>query len=462
MTFLTPILKNALVAMAFVVTTSTMFSQNQDINISDSGTLGNAALNVPTEFIITIENTHSGGNPANNKLTVTSISITGTDAAEFSITGFTNPTIIDRSGSFTFTLVFTPTSAGTKNATIEITSDDPDENSYSFDISGYGDETLTSLVLLNTYPLSVLEPSGLAFDKVNNQLFTVSDNTGLVYRISTSGTTLQTLNYTGADLEGVSMYTGNKILIAVEGTRELVEYDYVVDDGTSTSHVMNYSTTDLTNTGDNSRIEGVTYDSGNDVFYFLNEKNPGGLIKADGSFSVTDEYPLNYAGDYSGAYFVEETGYLWLTSDQESTIYKCNTDGTVEESFPITTSGGAIIDKLEGIAIDYSSELLYAVSDGGQELYVFQINNPVLNTPEVSSFQDILRVYPIPARDYINLKLPNTNKIKKVSVYNTLGETIFTDLNVQNKINVSYLKQGIYFLEVTTDTKRYTRTIAIE
>ena len=70
----------------------------------------------------------------------------------------------------------------------------------------------TTLTLQNTYTLTVLEPSDLAFDKLNNVLYTVSDNDGKVYKLSTTGTVLQTLAYAGADLEGVCMYKNNKIL----------------------------------------------------------------------------------------------------------------------------------------------------------------------------------------------------------------------------------------------------------
>ncbi len=373
-------------------------AQNQDINLIGNGNdIYNGGTNSPdinnntnfgdivllsaSEITFTLENTHSGGSPRNNKLSVSDIILSGSNASEFVVSGISLPKSINRNSSSTFKITFTPTTLGSKTALISILSDDPDENPYTFNIKGTGVDVGNepSLTLLNTHPLTVLEPSGLAFNRATNELFTVSDNTGFVYRISNTGTTLQTLNYVGSDLEGVSMYTTNKILIAVEGSRELIEYDYVVDNSASfTSHVMNYTNTDLSATGDNSRIEGVTYDDANNEIYFLNEKNPGALIKADGSFNVINEYPdpLAHGGDYSGSAYVKETGELWLASDQNSTIYKCNTNGTIIQSFPVTTSGGNPINKLEGIAIDYNNQLLYAVSDGGQELYIFKINDP--------------------------------------------------------------------------------------
>lgn len=355
--------------------------------------LGDVVLTSSTQATFTIENTWSGGSPKGNKLTITDITITGTNANDFVISGISLPKDINRSNSSTFNIIFSPSSLGVKIATITIINNDGDENPYVFQVSGNGIEAGNepSLILTNTYPIGVLEPSGLAYNATNDELFTVSDNTGMVYKLSTTGSILQTLSYAGADLEGVSMYTSNKLLVAVEGSRELIEYDYV-NDTFIASHVMNYSTTDLSTTGDNSRIEGVTYDAQNDAIYFLNEKNPGGLIKADGNFNVVNEYPLSYAGDYSAAHYVKETGLLWLASDQESTIYKCNTDGTVIDTFPVTTSGGGTINKLEGITIDHANQLLYAVSDGGQELYVFAINDPNTSQTAITAVQDSFSV----------------------------------------------------------------------
>ena len=457
-------LQTLLLSFTVVFFSNFSFSQNQDINIPESGNVGNVALNAPRAFTFTLANTFSGGSPSNNQLTVNSINVTGTNASEFVVSGITLPIVIDRAGSATFTVTFTPTASGNRTATLDISSNDPDENPYYFNLSGYGDPTLTSLTLLNTYPLTVLEPSGLAYNKVTNELFTVSDNTGLVYRMSTNGTVLQALNYPGSDLEGVSMYKGNKILIAVEGTRELVEYDYMVDNGSFTSHTMNYTNVDLSPAGDNSRIEGVTYDPINDIIYFLNEKNPGALIKADGSFNVIAEYPdpLNHGGDYSASFYEEETGLLWIGSDQTSTIYKCNTDGSIVEFFPVTTSGGTAIDKLEGIAIDSANRILYAVSDGGEELYVFQINDPVLRASSYALNENELKVYPIPTSNYLNVKLSRSQHISAIFMYSADGKVIDSFSPNNENLDVSHLKSGVYFLKVMTPDATYLKTVVIK
>ncbi|MDB4505676.1 SdiA-regulated domain-containing protein [Saprospiraceae bacterium] len=234
----------------------------------------------------------------------------------------------------------------------------------------------TSLSFVDRFDISgfVAEPSGLAYNKLTNELFTVSDANN-IYRMSITGVELSTYTFAG-DLEGISMYSlPNTLLVAIENTYEIIEYNYVT--GNTVPHTMNYTNKGSANSG----IEGVTHDSNTGNIYFLNEKNPGALIIADSNFVVTNEYVLTYAGDYSASYFVEETGFLWLGSDMESIVYKCNTNGSVIETFPITqdgTLGGDPLGKLEGIAIDYANNFLYIVSDAGQFLYVYKIiENPL-------------------------------------------------------------------------------------
>lgn len=63
------------------------------------------------------------------------VQITGANASQFSVSIIPSNSIIG-GGSTTFEITFTPTSGGTKNATILIYSNDSDENPYNFNIRG--------------------------------------------------------------------------------------------------------------------------------------------------------------------------------------------------------------------------------------------------------------------------------------------------------------------------------------
>ncbi|WP_456378097.1 SdiA-regulated domain-containing protein [Lutibacter sp.] len=214
-----------------------------------------------------------------------------------------------------------------------------------------------TLELEASYKIDVLEPSGLAVNSSGTILYTVSDNTAQVYKLSTTGNVLQTFSYEGNDLEGVSTFTENKLLLAEERTKQIVVFDMVT--GEFSNHYINYENNDA-----NSGTEGVSYDENSNTIFILNEKNPGLLIRLRSDFSVIATYELDFANDYSGIFYESSSNNLWIVSDQSKTINKCSLTGKVIESYSIN------ITQAEGIAI--SNNKIYVVSDAEEKLYVFK------------------------------------------------------------------------------------------
>ena len=104
--------------------------------VTDDTDFGNVDVAVGANAnIFTIENT---GTAALN-LTDPSpyISITGTNAADFTLTA--NPTTpIATAGNTAFTITFNPSATGLRTASVSIANDDSDEDPYTFDIQGTG------------------------------------------------------------------------------------------------------------------------------------------------------------------------------------------------------------------------------------------------------------------------------------------------------------------------------------
>ncbi len=73
-----------------------------------------------------------------------------------------------------------------------------------------------NLVLIDSFDLDILEPSDLCYDSTTNSLWTVSDNTNLVYNIDFEGNIFQTLTYNGEDLEGITYDSAGNTLWIVE------------------------------------------------------------------------------------------------------------------------------------------------------------------------------------------------------------------------------------------------------
>lgn len=83
-------------------------------------------------------------------------------------------------------------------------------------------------------------------------------------------------------------------------------------------------------------------------------------------------------------------------------------------------------------------------------------------SPVLSSDNFVLShfsVYPNPASDIVNINLNEGLILKKVNIYNTLGQLVKTE-NKYN-INVNSLSKGIYFLEIMTDKGKASRKILV-
>ncbi len=213
------------------------------------------------------------------------------------------------------------------------------------------------LELLVKYKIDVPEPSGLAIDQSGSALYTVSDNTNKVYKISAQGEVIRTFGYSGNDLEGVSLYKDDKLLLAEERLKQIVVFDML--SGSVQKHRIDYQ-----NNEDNSGIEGVSYNSHDGSTFILNEKNPGLMIRLSSDFSIVKSYDLSFASDYSGIFYDNGKKELWIVSDQKKTINQCTLNGKLIKSYSVN------IDKVEGIVL--TNNKIFVVSDADAYLYVYK------------------------------------------------------------------------------------------
>ncbi len=93
----------------------------------------------------------------------------------------------------------------------------------------------------------------------------------------------------------------------------------------------------------------------------------------------------------------------------------------------------------------------------GPEYYVMNIlGNQVLSVG--TNLADVVSVYPSPATDVLNIKLPSSVDVKSVSLINVLGKT--TGVTYSNgEMNVSGLAAGVYFLNIETNLGAYTQKV---
>ncbi len=208
------------------------------------------------------------------------------------------------------------------------------------------------------YALDFPEPSGLAYDSENHVLWTISDSTGQIYKLSLTGETLAILPYRGEDPEGITLNEETSILYVVEeGTGEIVSVDM---SGNEIDRFLLSSVGATTNRG----LEGIAFNRSTQTLLAIRERNPSTWVVVDlDGVEQTRRNDIDFAEDYSGVAYSIDDGQLWVVSDESKMIYRVSEWGDVLESFDSN------IKKAEGIVV--LKDTLYVVSDSKAELYRF-------------------------------------------------------------------------------------------
>ena len=103
-------------------------------SLSDHTDFGNVLVSTPFARTYTISNSGT----SNLTIGAGAIATIGGDASMFVVSGYTVPVIIAPAGSAAIEVTFTPTSLGLKTTTLNIATNDCDENPYNFSIQGTG------------------------------------------------------------------------------------------------------------------------------------------------------------------------------------------------------------------------------------------------------------------------------------------------------------------------------------
>lgn len=218
-----------------------------------------------------------------------------------------------------------------------------------------------SLELISSFKTDVPEPSGLTLSYDKKALWTVSDETNRAYLISFEGTIIDSLQLQGIDPEGITVINDTTITVIFERERSIAFYN------TSGKEINKKIFPEFT--GDlNMGFEGIAYNPVNGHYFIVNEMNPQLLIEIDSDLNIVKHTELNFANDFSGLYFGDDFNYLWVISHESKLVAKCDLNGNLIESYNVD------IPQLEGIAIDYDTNLIYLICDISEELFVYKLH----------------------------------------------------------------------------------------
>ena len=127
---------------------------------------------------------------------------------------------------------------------------------------------------------------------------------------------------------------------------------------------------------------------------------------------------------------------------------------TVNENFGVRTS-----PFLADINHDNIPELFVGNSNGGLH-FVSLMNAPGVDKSD-GAFMSAIRIYPNPASDFVVIDA-DTKKAFSVRIYDVHGELVYSTYTASQKISVKDLKDGVYFVQLLIDGKKYSQKIVIK
>lgn len=218
----------------------------------------------------------------------------------------------------------------------------------------------SDLELVRTVALAVPEPSDLCLDRDRVHLWTVSDNTGLVYRLRLADLVVdRTLSYHGEDPEGIWQSPADGTLfVTEERTRQIVHLDSMgVELGRVTVPGLGGK--------ENNGLEGITFSPVLAHFLLLQQREPARIVEADSSGHVLELRPITFVSELSGVSYDGEEDQLLIVSASGRRIARTSTAGSLVASWAIP------VEAAEGIALDRARGRIYVVSDDLAKFYEF-------------------------------------------------------------------------------------------
>ena len=261
------------------------------------------------------------------------------------------------------------------------------------------------LELLEHHPIrdaasGLNEPSGLALDRQGTSLYTVSDDTKIIFNLDLQGRIIPDSSFliNIKDLEGVAVTADGKMILAVqEESNSIIQFDII-----SRKEIQQIPLRTLKNydqiavyfnhKNQNKGLEGITINFNNNHIFVVKEGEPGLLIELDSKCeTIINHCKLNEKHgfkhprikseklDYSGLSYDYTSDTIWITSDKGECLFHFNFDDKqVLNRLDLpreSDTQSKRVAKSEGIAFDPNNQRLYIVSERDCELYIYQLHD---------------------------------------------------------------------------------------
>jgi uncharacterized protein YjiK len=252
-----------------------------------------------------------------------------------------------------------------------------------------------------SYPLE--EASGLGLAKQQTELWSISDDNCIVFKMQLNGTAVS--NYpsdkaycpssvSDTDFEGVTyappppgISDDHYLYIANENGNKIVPFNYsthIYGTQVPLSGMTGYGSVGCTGGGTvssvfsgsdpNSGLEGITWNPDLASFFVIKEKDPGLIVQISSNLTqilACKVLSLPNATDYSDISYDPTRGQFWIASDEAANVYLYNwSTNSMVKGWHLG------IANMEGIAFNPANSRLYIATDngGGSDSYLYTYN----------------------------------------------------------------------------------------
>ncbi len=341
-------------------------------------------------------------------LNVTSTSLSGTNAAEFSIDSGGGSFTLQPDETSSLQVCFNPGSTGSKSAELAIASDDPDENPFVVALSGTGIPQQAEIVFVRSFttdspPINSFTNAGITYNPVSGNLYICDSeinqgeggdwNCENIFEVPLLGDVLVN-SYDAYALGGSPCPPlSNDDFREPTGITYHNGFFYITDDdrGIIMRHDSDFGESLLQVDTQNKDAEGISGDPNSGLLYVV-IGNRGELEVYDENLnfqsSLSWTIPTNIA-DPEGIAFSTRSNHLFLVSTPDLAVYELDLTGNLLETYDISSSNGFSPEprQPQGLTFAPSSDpnddpgkMHLYISDGAGLVFETEINTESLSS----------------------------------------------------------------------------------
>ncbi len=186
------------------------------------------------------------------------------------------------------------------------------------------------------------------------------------------------------------------------------------------------------------------------------------LSTAEIGSTVKVDYKYTIAADgyiYCAIELLDDWTWSANVVNEELTSAVAGTDVTGSFNLTIPTGITPTADLAGNLNYKIKIELKQNPSDwlaGAYPATQINMTPSTLSTIDVEQKLNNIKVYPSPAKNFIQIKNTSSLNITDVKITNILGKEIFSSKLIKSKIDVSKFKTGIYLITILSEEKSKT------